>query len=278
MNSDSVQIITKNYGKLTKNEKTVADYIFTHFDDAIGMSVHELAQSCSVSSATPVRLAQHLGFDGYREFRLYLVAHRPEHEDIILDIKETKGLFRESVEKLLNSEIDSIRLTMKEFDYTVGCDIAEKIKNANRILFFGLGSSYLVCQDCANKFQRVGKTVHHSNDITMSAVMLSAFGPSDIVFGISHSGETPDTAKILSLASKLGIFCVAVTTFADSTVCENADKIIYTQTRESPLHRISLSSRIGQLASMDSLFMTYFSLDYENCIRYIEAAVENTKF
>lgn len=275
MNEDSIQIITNNYGKLTKNERIVADYIMTHFNSAIQMSVHELATMSGVSVATPVRLAQHMGFDGYKEFRLYLATHQPEHEDLILDIKQASNSVTDAVEKALGSEIDSIRLTLKELDYTKFIGISQKIKNANQILFFGMGTSYLVCSDAVYKFQRVGKIVRCTDDITEAAVILSAMDSSDLVIGISHSGETKNTCDVLKLAKELGVYSVAVTTFPGSAICRGADVILNTQTRESPLHKIALTSRISQLATIDALFMTYFTSDYEKCKKNIDAVSAN---
>ena len=274
MNGDSIQIITNNYGKLTKNEQLVANYIMTHFSNAIQMSVHEIARECAVSVATPVRLAQHMGFDGYKEFRLYLASHQPEHEDLILDIKQTSGSVIDSVEKALGSEIDTIRLTLKELDYSKLSTIADQIKIAEKILFFGMGTSYLVCSDAMHKFQRVGKTVHCCDDITKAAVLLSSMSKTDMVVCISHSGETKNTCDIIRLAKDMGIYTVAVTTFPGSSVCKTADIVLHTQTRESPLHKFALTSRISQLATTDALFMAYFTSDYDNCRQNIDKLSE----
>ena len=72
MTQDSIQFLMDHYGDLTKNEKLAVDYIITHFHQAIRMSVYELAQISGVSTATLVRLSQHMGFAGYKEFRLFL--------------------------------------------------------------------------------------------------------------------------------------------------------------------------------------------------------------
>jgi len=86
MKKDSVQIITTHYGKLTDSEKKVADYIVTHLSDAVRMSVQEIASVSGVSAATPVRLAKHMGFEGFSELKLYIASHASPEEDIILDM------------------------------------------------------------------------------------------------------------------------------------------------------------------------------------------------
>ena len=275
MQKDSIQFITDNYGKLTKNEKLVADYILTHFSSAIGMSVHELSETVNVSAATPVRFAQHMGFNGYKELRLFLATHQAEHEDLILDIRQASGSLSDSVEKALSSEIEAIKLTLKELDYPKFTDIAKKIVDAKQILLFGMRTSYLVCCDFMYKLQRTGKVVHCTDNPSDAAVFLSGFNSTDMVIGFSHSGETSTTCDVLALAKDLGIYTVAATTFSESTICNFADQVLHTQTRESPLHKIALTSRISQLATADALFMTYFSLDYDNCMNNLNKVSTN---
>lgn len=277
MHEDSIQLLTKNYGKLTKHEQLVADYILAHFEDAIQMSVQELAKNSGVSAATPIRFAQHLGFDGYREFRIYLAAHQPEQDNLIYDIKQAPNSVTDAVERALHSEVDSIHLTLKELDYTKLIAICNKLKAASQILFFGTGTSYLVCSDAQYKFQRVGKVIRCTNDIYEAAAMLAGFSQDDIVIAISHSGETSATCEVIKLAKELRIYTVAATTFPDSTICNYADQILHTQTRESPLHKIALTSRISQLATMDALFMAYFTSNYEVCRTYIDQVSANTQ-
>jgi len=277
MTADVIQFITGHYGSLTESEKKVADYLITHFNDAIIMSVHELSEKVGVSVATPVRLAQRMGFKGYKDFRLSLAQRKPAHEDLILDIKQTTNSVSDTVEKVISAEIETLKLTLKEIDSSVLQEIALKIKDAKQLIFFGSGTSKLVCSDVAIKFKRAGKLTHCTDDLYSAAGTLSGFSKKDIVFVCSHSGENESACKLIKLAEKLGLYKVAITTFSESTISKNADKVLFTQTRESPLHKISLTSRISQLAMMDALFMSYLSVDYKSCEKNFDSVSENLK-
>lgn len=270
LKKDSVQIITTHYRKLTDSEKKVADFIVTHLVEAIKMSVQEIAVKSGVSAATPVRLAKHMGFDGFSDLKLYLASHASPEEDIIIDMTDTSYTVTDAVEKVLIAEAESIKMTLKEMDCKKLSVASEKIKNAERILFFGCGSSHLVCLDAAHKYERVGKTVFCTDDIYKATVMMSNFDETDIIICISHSGETESVCKLLKLSAQLGIFSVCAATFPGSSACDLASLVLYTQTRESPLHKVALTSRISQLATMDALFMTYFTLDYNKCKKSLD--------
>lgn len=277
MTKDVVQFLTAQYGKLSSSEKTVADYLITHFHEAIRMSVHELAAKAGVSAATPVRLAQRMGFQGYKDFRLHLAQRQPEHEDLILDIKQTTDSVAETAEKVLHAEMETLRLTLQELDIKTLEEIAERIKTAKQLLFFGTGTSLLVCRDAASKFRRTGKVVHCTDDPYEAASLLASFDNQDMIVCVSHSGENAATLKTMRLAKARNLYRVAVTTFADSTLCREADRILYTQTRESPLHKIALTSRISQLAMTDVLFMAYLTTDYAACEQNLSAVSHNLK-
>ena len=72
----------------------------------------------------------------------------------------------------------------------------------------------------------------------------------------------------------MGITTVAVTTFSNSNICKTADYTLLTQTRESPLHKIAITSRVSQFAMMDSLFMAYLTINYDKCINNLEKTHE----
>ena len=274
---DSFQFITDHYGKLTKNEKCVADYMISDFESAIHMTVSELSKKCGVGHATPVRLAKHMGFDGYAAFRLYLAKCAPKREDDFLDMDKDSLRGDSPAKKLLKAEMESIRLTMEEIDYEALKTISKKIHLADSVLFFGSGTSYLAATDAAYKFMRVGKSVFYTDSAEQAAVLSSAFSKNSLVMIISHSGEHSGACSVLALAKELGISSCVFTAFPDSTAASFADVTVKTQTRESPLHKIAFTSRISQLAAVDALFMTYYSTYHDSASKKLTLAVSNVE-
>ena len=119
MAQDAIAYITDKYIKLTDVEKRLADYIISNYDMAVNLSVQALAENANVSPAAVVRFARQMGFDGYKAFRLFLVANRPAHEDFILDLKKERGTVETQVEKVINANIEAMRLTEESLDYSI---------------------------------------------------------------------------------------------------------------------------------------------------------------
>lgn len=277
MPQDAIAYITDKYIKLTAVEKKLADYVISHYDESLSLSVQALAEKSGVSAATVIRFAQQMGFEGYKELRLFLATNRPEHEDVIVDLKKERGTVETKVSKVINADIEAMKLTLENLNFKVLEDVAMAIKQAGQVIFFGTGTSFLVCNDTSLKVQRLGKISNCYSDLHSITVALSNMSENDMLIAVSHSGQNKDTCKAVEIAKKCGIKTLAVTTFSESTISGLADYVLLTKTRESPLHKIAITSRISQFAVMDSLIMAIMVTDYDNCISHIENLTENLK-
>jgi len=267
---DAVQFLTSRYTELTDGEKQIVDYLINNLDLALSMSVHTLAKKSGVSVATIVRYAQHMGFDGYKSFRIHLAKNSSGSEDFVLDLPNNPDSLEGQVTRVLRASIEAINITMEEMDHEILKRAAEMICRARQLMFFGTGTSNIVCSDAMLKYKRCGKFVSSSGEFYSAALSLANFEKDDLLVVISHSGTNADTLRILQTAKDAGHKTIAVTTFENSPIAQNADLVLYTKTRESPLHNVSITSRISQFAVMDALFMAYLSLDYENCSAHNE--------
>ena len=72
MCEDVFAAINRTYYALTHAERGIADYVTSHSQKILTMSIIDLAQSCGVSSSTLFRFCRHLGYKGYRDFHTAL--------------------------------------------------------------------------------------------------------------------------------------------------------------------------------------------------------------
>ncbi len=54
------------------SERTVADFVLSHAEQVLQMSVSEVARDIGVGEATVIRFCRALGYKGYQEFKLRL--------------------------------------------------------------------------------------------------------------------------------------------------------------------------------------------------------------
>ncbi len=265
--TDAIEFITSAYPSLTDGERRIADLLIADMGEALSLSIHALAAKADVSVATVTRYAQHMGFDGYKAFRLHLAQTSSSGDDFLFDYSESDKKDLGQVGRVLDASAETIRLTKEELDHAVLEKAAKQIFQAKKLFLFGTGTSEIVCADAMLKYKRYGKQVSHTDELYAAALTLAYMDSADLLIAVSHSGQNKDTLKTLEIAKKHGIPTLAVTTFATSPLALAADMVLITKTRESPYRNIAISSRIGQFAVMDALFMSYLSLDYDHCLQ-----------
>ena len=275
--SDAIQSITQAYPTLTDGEKKIADLILASPDCVLSLTVTSLATKSGVSIATVSRFAQHLGFNTYKELQIAMARQQGDHDDFILHIGANNDCCSQ-IEQIAAAESDTPLLTLKSLDVKKLETCAKILNKADKILFFGLGTSFFVSEDVALKFKRLQKTAIACNNTHDAAVLLSSFTENDVVIGVSHSGKTEETCKILHLAQKRKVATIAITTFPSAPVNKVADYSLFTMTREIPQHRIAFTSRMSQLFLLDALFLSVLYQDKDNNLEKIEQAFENISF
>ena len=62
-------LISAKYGKMSKSQKKVADFILEHYDRAAFMTAEQIGTETGVSESTVVRFASSLGYQGFSEFQ-----------------------------------------------------------------------------------------------------------------------------------------------------------------------------------------------------------------
>jgi len=242
---------------LSAAEARVAVVIQEDPSTAAGQTISELARQAATSTATVVRTARRLGFDGYPQLRLALAAHRgnaaldglPLGADIA-DGDTTSVVLR----KLADFESEQLRVTAELLDPGTLDAIAGQITTARRIDLYGLGASGLVAQDLDSKLSRLGLNVRCCTERDAAMVSASLLGANDLAIAISHSGESR-IREALTLAAGTGAHTAAITGVPRSSLAAAADHVLLTAGREFGFRSAAMASRTGQLMAIDALFV-----------------------
>jgi len=226
---------------------------------AAALTVNDLATLASASTATVVRAARRLGFDGYPQLRLALAAqggagHPGDGVPLDAEIEEgdAAGVV---LAKLAAFESEQIRATAELVDPGTLDKVVGLIRSARRIDVYGIGASGLVAHDLAAKLSRIGLAAHAHAEHDAAMVSACLLTPADLAVGISHSGENLGTVKPLALARQSGAATVAITGAGRSTLAGHAGHVLLTAGREFGFRSAAMASRTGQLLVVDALFV-----------------------
>jgi DNA-binding MurR/RpiR family transcriptional regulator len=128
------------------------------------------------------------------------------------------------------------------------------ILSANNILVCGLGNSASVAIDASHKIFRLGLNAHAYTDNHMQAIATAHTDKNSLVIGISHSGASRDIVQAMQTAKQNGATTVAITNFGKSPIDKYSDIILHTVSDETNYRILGLSSRIAQLAIIDTIY------------------------
>ena len=232
-------------------------------DDPAGtseLSITELAERLGTSEATVARTARLLGFRGYRQLRLALVAHaasgaEPPHEELLGGVAPGDDLGT-VVGKLTADERQTLADTAHALSLPTLAAAVEAVSAAHRVDTYGVMSSGLVATDLAQKLLRVGLAAAAYSDAHLAVTSALRLGPRDVAVGVSHSGSTVEVVEPVQLARAAGATTIAVTGNPRSPLASAADHVLLAaEGRDTELRPAALASRISQLLVVDCLFV-----------------------
>ena len=261
-------------------EKKIADYILNHTGEIISASISDFSAKCGCGDATVVRFSHRLGLEGYQELKLRIATELNASSSISSEIEKNDSCF-EIFQKRIADVSDSLRNTESVLDASALDVAARTVMNADRIVIFGLGNSAAIAQDAAHKFLRLGLAAQSCSDNHMQAIIASHLKRGSVAIGISHSGSSKDIVDALRLCKICGATTICITNYGSSPIVDASDIALFTKSEETKHSILAMSSRIAQLAILDSIY-TYIVLNSDKAskqaIYNTEIALQNKKY
>lgn len=244
----------QNFMKVfTKSERKVAETVLSQIENTIYYSVTDLSEHAGVGETTVLRFCRKIGFKGYQEFKLALAKEM---------VHPVKSLHQEVTEeddplviaqKVTATNVEAIQATLSTIEPKQLERAVELLTEANRIHFYGVGTSGATAIDAKYKFLRIGLAIDAYTDSHIQAMAATTLKKGDVAVGISVSGSTKDTVDSLTVARDSGASVICITHYARSPITKIANVVLLTAAKESPLQGGALSSKIAQLHVVDIL-------------------------
>jgi RpiR family carbohydrate utilization transcriptional regulator len=189
---------------LSKSEKKVALAVLEAPGAIVRQNITALAKSAQVSEPTVVRFCRTLGYDGWHEFKLKLAqglalelpgaSDQPSQDDLAADL--VSKICSRSINTLLD-----LRNNLKAEPIQRALDI---LARANKIEFYGQGTSGIVASDAQHKFFRSGVPTVAYADPAIHSIAAALLREGDAVVAISQRGNNPTLVRSAKLAKRGG--------------------------------------------------------------------------
>ena len=264
---DITTLIDSHFEEMTDLEQEIARYFLQTETIEDDLSSQQVTQKLHISQAALTRFAKKCGFTGYREFIFLYQAdnqasQHPDHSPLTKRVLRSYSSMREQTQDL----IDEVQLER----------IAQLIEDAERVYFFGTGSSGLVAREMKLRFMRLGVVCEALTDQDGFAWTTSIMDENCLVMGFSLSGSTPSILDSLLDAKEMGAKTVLFTSVP------NKDSQAYTETVLVASHSQSsyiqrISAQLPMLFFIDLIYAYFLEINRESKEKIFNSYWENKK-
>ena len=256
----------------SSTEREVAENILKDPSMVVDLSIHQLAKTTFSSASTIVRLCNHIGYSGYKEFRwavTYELAQREQTRKIEQKEIARSDSLEEIIEKITYLNIISLEETSSLMDVNVLRKCVDMIKQAKVVYLFGMGASLVAAKDAYLKFLRLNKLCIINEDWHSQLLQARNSRPDDVAIVISYSGATVEAIECMKALKENKTPIIAITRFVQSPVSDLADQKLYTAANESVFRSGAMSSRLSQLNIIDILYTALANDSYEQTLEQL---------
>ena len=250
-------VICSAYDSFFEAEKKIADYIMEHKEQAVDMTVGELAKASGTSDATVSRFCRRCGFKGFQNLNLTLAREILEEEhqsqEVTNDIDRTD--LEQSLKNILANKIAELTETIKMMDIKNLEVILDKLEHARMVQLAAVGNTIPVALDGAFKLNQLGIPAVAGDIWEAQAAYAFNLGPEDVVLIISNSGSSKRLETLALGAKENGSTLVLITNNRESPLAQICDYKIITATREKLLTEEFWFSRVTATTVIEIIYL-----------------------
>jgi len=247
-----INVITEELPNLNKSESKVAGVILSDPEAATQSSIANLAARAGVSEPSVNRFCKRFNASGFPDFKLKLAMSLASGVRFVSRNVDPQDDVFSYTPKIIESTISNLALVRDSISHSQVDKVVDKLIQAKRIYFFGLGASGAVARDAENKFFRFNLPVSSHEDVLMQRMLASTGTTGDVFFIISHTGRTKEIVEIARIARENGSTVIGLTA-ANSPLAEFSSVALDVDVPENTDEYMPMSSRIVHLVILDVL-------------------------
>ena len=247
-----INIITDALPGLNKSETKVANVILSDPDAATHSSIAALAKKASVSEPSVNRFCKRFNASGFPDFKLKLAKSLVSGIRFVNRNVDPNDDVASYTPKIIDSTINTLASVRDKISYARVNQVLDKLIQAKRIYFFGLGASGSVARDAEHKFFRFNLPVSSHEDVLMQRMLASTGGAGDVFFIVSHTGRTKEIVEVAEIARNNGSTVIGLTA-PNSPLAAMCTLAMDVDVPENTDEYMPMASRIVHLVILDVL-------------------------
>lgn len=266
---DIATIIDLHFEELTELEQEIARYFLQAETIQDDLSSQQVTQKLHISQAALTRFAKKCGFTGYREFIFQYQhqaskpdTHSHKHSPLTKRVLRSYSIMREQTQDLIDEE----QLER----------VAQSIDDAERVYFFGTGSSGLIAREMKLRFMRLGVVCEALTDQDGFAWTTSIMDENCLVLGFSLSGTTQSVLDSLLDAKEMGAKTILFTS-SPSKDCQAYTETVLVASHSQSSYIQRISAQLPMLILIDLIYAYFLEINRESKEKIFNSYWENKK-
>ena len=266
---DIATIIDLHFEELTELEQEIARYFLQAETIQDDLSSQQVTQKLHISQAALTRFAKKCGFTGYREFVFQYQhqaskpdTHSHKHSPLTKRVLRSYSIMREQTQDLIDEE----QLER----------VAQLIDDAERVYFFGTGSSGLIAREMKLRFMRLGVVCEALTDRDGFAWTTSIMDENCLVLGFSLPGTTQSVLDSLLDAKDMGAKTILFTS-SPSKDCQAYTETVLVASHSQSSYIQRISAQLPMLFLTDLIYAYFLEINRESKEKIFNSYWENKK-
>lgn len=250
--------------RLSKSEREVATWILGHIDQALYLSMSQIAQICNVSDTTVLRMCRNSGFEGFTHLKILLAQDMANPTQLIHESINEDDSQLTIIQKVFASNIQALYDTLALVNEETLSKTISALENAEHILIAGVGGSSILSQNIYQRLYRLGLKCDAPTDVQLQIMHASLIGPKDLAIIVSYSATTKDMDLVLRVAKQNGATTILITGNSQSALAKYSDITLTSVSHE--IRSEPIAARLAQMSLVDSIFILYSFLHVEKTL------------
>ncbi len=258
--------------ELPPKARQIAELVIARPEPFIHMSITEVAEACGVSEGTIVSFCRRVGVRGFQELKIMLARDLIEPVRLIQEDLHRGDDPATVTDHIFAAHAASLQETRRLLSMDALAQAAKLLRQARRVEIYGIGSSAPIAQDLSYRLLQLGLAANAIVDSHVQAVSAGMTGPDVATVTVSHSGSTVETVLATRLAQAAGARTIGITRLGKSPLAAHCEVLLYTVANETRYRPEAMSSRVAQLAIIDTLVSCCALTDTERSVDRLQHA------
>lgn len=262
--------IKNRYNSMNPAMQKIADYLIKNYNEASTIGIHDVARKSGVSASSVTCFVKELGYKNYKALQLAMAVSIGRNTTagdgdispfIYGGISDDDGM-NEICRKVFRTNIQMLADTLSIIDVKQMENVGKLILKAQKIVFMGVGRSYLTAESGKSRFYRMGLNCSCYRDSHEQIVCASMCSKGDIIIAVSNYGRSRSVVEAAELAKKRGAITVGITGAKNSPLANCVDFPFFSVSSAENLNdknNIGIlepsSENITQIVLLDCLYM-----------------------